>query len=321
MKNSLPRSPRGEAGRQDKPQMKHLKNAKSYLLVLLLLNVSVFAIIIILFFKTNQIRVLNINNSKADYLLPSLSSKIADLNIGSRAFIVYDTESRLVVFGKNEKLRFAPASTAKIMTAAIVIENYDLDKILTVTNLNEIKGSKMNLVEGERITIRNLLYGMMLPSGNDAARVLAENYPGGIDNFVAAMNKKTKKIGLENTKFFDPAGYDDANYTTAFDLARLASYAIKNKEFAKIVATREIEVTDTTGKIVHNLRNLNELLEMKGVNGIKTGFTDEAGGVLVTSIVQDTRNYIIVVLNSQDRFSDTKNVIYEGLQKIRLLFY
>lgn len=301
--------------------MKNLKNAKSYILVLSLLNVSVFAIIIILFFKTNQIRVLNINNSKADYLLPSLSSKIADLNIGSHSFIIYDAESRLVLLGKNEKLRFAPASTVKIIVATIVIENYDLDKILTATNLSEVEGSKMGLVEGEQITVGNLLYGMMLPSGNDAARVLADNFPGGVTNFVAAMNEKAKELELENTKFVDPDGYDDANYTTAFDLARLAARAVKNKTFAKIVATRQIVVTDTTGKIIHNLRNLNELLGIQGVSGIKTGFTDEAGGVLVTSIVQDGRTYIIVVLNSQDRFFDTKNVIDEALQKIRLLFY
>ncbi len=301
--------------------MKNLKNAKSYILVLALLNISVFAIIIILFFKTNQVRILNINNSKADYLLPSLSSKIANLNVASRAYVVYDAESRSVLLGKNERLRFAPASTAKIMTAIIVLENYDLDKILTASNLSSVEGSKMQLEEGEQISVRNLLYGMMLPSGNDAAHVLAENFSGGVDNFVAVMNKKAQELAMDNTKFIDPAGFDDANYTTAFDLARLGAYAIKNPTFAVIVSTKDKIVTDTSGKIVHSLKNLNELLGIDGVTGIKTGFTDEAGGVLITSVSQGARQYIIVVLNSQDRFSDTKNVIYEGLQKIRLLFY
>ena len=135
------------------------------------------------------------------------------------------------------------------------------------------------------------------------------------------MNEKARELNMQNTYFVDPAGYDDSNYTTAFDLARLAAHAISDPRFAKIVSTKEIEVYDTSGSIVHQLSNLNELLELEGVTGIKTGFTEEAGGVLVTSIKNQGKTFIIVVLGSQDRFADTKNIIKNAIDNLRLVLY
>ena len=161
----------------------------------------------------------------------------------------------------------------------------------------------------------------MVPSGNDAAYMLAQNYPGGREQFVKRMNEKTRELKLENTHFVDPAGFENDNYTTAFNLARLASFAMEDKVFRKIVATKEKIVYDSSGKIVHELKNLNELLGINGVNGIKTGFTEEAGGVLVTSVEQGGKEYIIVVLNSTDRFEDTQAIIINAIKNIALMSY
>lgn len=293
-----------------------------FLAVLLVVNLFLLSLIFLVFFKTRELSTLNLDARRLDYSLPFLPRELVEqINVGSRAFIIYDADARSVILGKNEKLRFAPASTVKIMAALIILEHYNLDQIITAVNIGSVKGSKMGLEEGEQMSVFNLLYGMMLPSGNDAAYVLAQNFAGGQESFVAAMNEKARAFSLTNTKFVDPDGYDNSNYTTAFDLARLAAFAIENPTLAKIVSTRQISVTDASGKIVHNLKNLNELLGIDHVTGIKTGFTDEAGGVLVTSVEKDARRYIIVVLNSSDRFADTKNVIDAVINKIRLLFY
>lgn len=303
--------------------MKNLFNEKSLIIVFLLLNVCVLSVSLILNTKTSNLNSFNLGNvSERKYAFSSLPDEVSRaISVESRASIIYDSVSRSVVYGRNEKLRFAPASTVKIMSALIALEYYDLDQVLIVQNVDSVEGSKMKLVEGEQITVRNLLYGMMLPSGNDAAMVLAQRYPGGIAGFVTAMNRKARDLQMTNTKFVDPDGYDDANHTTAFDLARLGSYAMDNSTFKTIVGTKQITVFDITGNIAHDLNNLNELLGIDNINGIKTGFTNEAGGVLVSSIEKDSRRYIIVVLNSSDRFADTKNVAESLLREVRLFLY
>lgn len=287
---------------------------------LLLINLILLSAIFYFTFKINQDSIVAIPEISQNVGL-SLASNLADLNVLSKAYIIYDPTERVIVAGKNQFLRFSPASTAKIMAATIVLENYSTGDIIAANNMNKVEGSKMNLVEGERMSVGNLLYGMMLPSGNDAAYTLAENFNGGFDNFVAMMNQKAQELNLSNTKFYDSDGYDDKNYTTAFDLARLGAYAMQNPQFSKIVGTKQIVVADVTGEIKHNLINLNELLKIPGVNGIKTGFTNEAGGVLVTSVKHNDKNYIIVVLNTPDRFGDTENLIKSAIQKLKLIAY
>lgn len=301
--------------------MKIERNAK-IILILVLLNICAVALVYLVFSASLRVRTANLDNPQNSIALPYLPKAVAQkINVGSHAYIVYDPKTRAIVAGKNEHLRFAPASTAKIMTATIVLETFSLDKVLTAQDVDQVQGSKMDLTNGEKMIVENLLYGLMLPSGNDAAHVFAANYPGGVGAFVNRMNSKAHDLKLENTKFIDPAGYEDENYTTAFDLARLGAYAIGNPAFAKIVSTRTKTVTDISGKIEHKLVNLNELLGVDGVTGIKTGFTDEAGEVLVTSVAQKDRTYIIVVLNSPDRFGDTKNVIEQALKRIHVFSY
>jgi len=301
--------------------MKKLFNEKSLIIIFLLLNLCAISVAIILTSRIILLEPANIAESRSRISVSTLPEFAKLVNVNSRAFIIYDSVSRSVVTGKNEHLRFAPASTAKIVSAVVALEYYGLDHVLTASGVDAFEGSKMKLAEGEQITVRNLLYGMMLPSGNDAARVLANNYPGGFKEFVNAMNEKARQLQMINTKFVDPDGYDDANFTTAYDLARVGSYAMNNPTFRKIVGTKQITVADISGKYVHELYNLNELLGVDNITGIKTGFTDEAGGVLVTSVEQGNRRYIVVVLNSVDRFADTVSVVEGALQKIKLFSY
>jgi len=241
--------------------------------------------------------------------------------VSTPSYIVYEVQSRVVVSEKNSDLRFSPASSAKIMTALVAMDYYDTSQTLKVPSLASVEGSNMGLFENEEIKIENLLYGLMLPSGNDAAYTLAVNYKSGYEDFVEAMNEKAKLLKLENTLFTDPAGFEDSNYTTAYDMARLGAYAISNTEFAKIVSTKNIIVSDITGKFTHELSNLNELLGINGVDGIKTGFTEEAGGVLVTSVLHEGRHYIIVLFKSDDRFADTRSILESIISSIRLIRY
>ena len=220
-----------------------------------------------------------------------------------------DGDSKTVLFSKNPQLRFSPASTTKIMTALTALNTFKPDDILTVkTATND--GSVLGLQEGEKITFENLLYALLLPSANDAALAIAQNYPGGETEFVKKMNENAKKYNLFNTHYEDPAGLlDDGDYTTPLDLARLASIALKNPEFAKIVSTKNKIITDVSGANIYPLDNLNKLLGSDGVDGVKTGYTQEAGEVLVTSKMENGHAIILVVMLSSDRFLDTERLL------------
>ncbi|MBI2190263.1 MAG: D-alanyl-D-alanine carboxypeptidase [Candidatus Levybacteria bacterium] len=184
-----------------------------------------------------------------------------------------------------------------------------MDDILTVLD-NNISGVKVGFQKGEKIRFEDLLYAMLLPSGNDAALTIAQNYPGGVEAFVEKMNEKAKDLYLLGTHFSDPAGLqDDGDYTTALDLGRLASVAMRNEKFSQIVSTKYKAISSIDGSRSYELRNLNKLLGTNGVTGIKTGFTDEAGGVLVTSTYQNGKKILIVIMKSQDRFADTNELL------------
>lgn len=220
-----------------------------------------------------------------------------------------DADSKIVLFSKNPDLRFSPASTTKIMTALVGLDYLKPQDILTVKTATK-EGSVIGLFQNQQFTFENLLYAMFLPSANDAALTIAENYPTGKTDFVEKMNEKAKDFNLANTHFGDPSGLLDAqNYTTPFDLARLASFAVENPFIKKIVATKEKTITDTSGNSVYPLENLNKLLGVDGVNGVKTGFTEEAGEVLVTSKLEKGKTIIIVIMGSDDRFLDTQKLL------------
>jgi D-alanyl-D-alanine carboxypeptidase len=169
----------------------------------------------------------------------------------------------------------------------------------------------MGLINGEKMKVEDLLYGLLVYSANDAAEVLAQNYPGGRDAFVGAMNAKAVELHLENTSFKNPTGLDgNGHVTTARDLIRGASLAMQIPEFARIVGTKQAVVKSENGKIVHRLTNINELLGVvEGVLGVKTGWTENARENLVTYIERDNKKIMIALLGSQDRFGETKELI------------
>jgi len=232
----------------------------------------------------------------------------------ARSVLVLDQDSAVVLYQKNAHSRLLPASTVKIMTALIALDHYQLDDVLTVQGINW-EGQDIGLREGEKLSARSLLYGLLVASANDAAQVLAKNYPGGERAFVAAMNQKAQELNLTDTYFANPVGLDsdengdllaDHSFTTTLDLARLTTYALRNPVFAQIVATPKIVISDVTGKIIHPLQNINQLLgRIRGIKGVKTGWTEEAGECLVSFIKRENKGVVIVVLGSQDRFGET----------------
>lgn len=229
--------------------------------------------------------------------------------ISAQGAIIMDADSKVVLYSKNPDLRFSEASTTKIMTALTALDYFKLSDILTVKQATT-EGSILGLYEGEQMSFENLLYAMLLPSANDAAVAIAQNYPGSEAAFVQKMNEKARIFKLFNTHYQDPAGLLDAgDYTTPFDLARLASFAVKNDVVKNIVATKERVIYDASGANIYDLLNLNKLLGQDGVNGVKTGYTQEAGQVLVTSKVEQGKTVIIVVMGSGDRFFDTTKLL------------
>gem|GEM_PF-444602 len=230
--------------------------------------------------------------------------------ITARGVVVYDVVSGITLYGRDAEAQLFPASTTKIMTALVALDSYDLDEVVTVKTVAN-DGQVMGIVPGEEITVENLLYGALIHSGNDAAWALAEHMDGGVDAFVAQMNKKATELHLTQTHFTNPAGYDDPNHKmTAVDLTRLAAFALTNKTIAKIVAIPQITISDVKHTRFHALTNVNTLLgKIPGVAGIKTGWTEEAGENLVTLVERDGHRVIIVVLKSSNRFADTEALI------------
>jgi D-alanyl-D-alanine carboxypeptidase-like protein len=234
---------------------------------------------------------------------------VSQPNISAKAAIILDRDSQVILYSKNEQLRFSMASTTKIMTSLVALSYYKPDQILTVKR-SYVEGSGLNFYEGEQFTFMNLMYAMLLPSANDAAQAIADNYPGGSDAFVKQMNQRAQGLHLTNTHYADPIGLDDdGDYSTVVDMARLASYAITNPTFAQITSTKYRTIYDLNYSKPYQLTNTNELLGIDGVIGIKTGTTEGAGEVLVTSVVKNNHTYIIVVMDSLDRFGDTDKLL------------
>lgn len=279
-------------------------------LLLFFANIIVFSFFGYFTYKLfdNQINVYSREQIKINSI-PKLKSE-SDVQVSAVSFVVYDPLTRTIIFSKNPNLRLSPASSIKILTALVALDIFNpTDYLQAVTASSD--ESKMGLYANELISVENLLYGLLLVSGNDAAKTLSSNFPNGTNAFVIAMNNKAKSLGLEESYFVDPSGYMDSNYSSAFQMAILGAHAMKNEKIREIVGTQNKVVYDAAGLTPHHLQNLNELLVNKNVTGIKTGFTNEAGGVLLTSYIHHGRELIIVVMKSQDRFSDTKKIIDE----------
>lgn len=228
--------------------------------------------------------------------------------ISAEGIYIVDLPSFTPVFKKSEHEHFFPASTNKIITALVAYDLYKPDTIIAVKRVIE-DGQVMGLVQNERITVENLLYGTLVHSGNDAAYALADEY--GFDRFVALMNKKAKELGMNDSHFTNPAGLDDFNqYVSPFDLALAARELLKNRYLSKIVSTKEIVISDVDFKVFHKLSNVNKLLgEIQGIGGLKTGYTENAGENLVSFYKHYGHDFIIVIVKSVNRFEDTKMIV------------
>lgn len=230
--------------------------------------------------------------------------------ISAQGVYAYELGSGEVLYEKDADALLFPASTTKIVTALVAMDIYKLNQVID-TRTFSVAGSKMGLTWYENITVQDLLYGLLIHSANDAAEVLAANHPEGREAFIQAMNLKARDLGAFDTRFVNPSGLDEAGQTTtARDLARIASYAMENPEFAKVVATDSYTARDTSGKTVHYLKNKNELLgKVPGVLGVKTGWTEGARENLVTYVERGGKRVMIAVLGSQDRFGETEALI------------
>ena len=250
-------------------------------------------------------------------LLLFLPFKVFGYSTSAKSAILMDMDSGRVIYGKDVHYVQSVASISKIMTAIIAIENGDIDKEVVIgKEVLKAYGSGIYVQIGEKMKLKDLLYGLMLRSGNDAALAISVNVAGDVDSFVKMMNEKAKEIGMKNTTFNNPSGLDEekGNFSSAYDMALLMSYAMKNKEFRKITGTKDYTVK--TNKNVYKWHNKNKLLSSyKYTTGGKTGFTKIAKRTLVTSASKDGMNLTVVTINDGDDWDDHKNLYEEAFSE------
>lgn len=248
-------------------------------------------------------------------MISSAYGQVQAPEVSAHAAILMDGETGRILYAKQADKSMKIASLTKIMTAILAIEQGTLNEQVTVKpQAVGVEGSSIYLKKGEKIPLQTLLYGLMLRSGNDAATAIAEHIGGSVDGFVFLMNEKAVHLGLTQTNFMNPHGLDHPDhYSSAKDLAILTSYALRNPIFQEIVKT-EVKQVPWPGEEWHRkFYNKNKFLRMyKGANGVKTGFTKQAGRTLVTSATKNGRQLICVTLNDPNDWEDHKNLYQFG---------
>ncbi|MBX3012110.1 MAG: D-alanyl-D-alanine carboxypeptidase [Caldilineaceae bacterium] len=224
--------------------------------------------------------------------------------ISAEAYLLYDVDANQVLLEQNSTVALAPASLTKLMTALLVLEQADLSATVVIQGSDLVGGATMGLQIGETLTVEQLLWGLLIPSGNDAATALARHVGGTVEGFVTAMNERAQQLGLTATHFINPHGLDAAGHTSsAADLLQITQQVWRYPLFRQIVAVAETRIAG------HTLRNTNELLAVDTrVNGVKTGTTDLAGECLVAGIQQDGHQIFAIVLKSRDRYADIQTL-------------
>lgn len=248
----------------------------------------------------------------ADSVVETSNSPSVVPQISAIAYVLSDAKTGEVLFAQNENQRMPVASTTKVMTCLVALENSSLDDVVTVSSdCCGIEGSSMYLYKGEKITVRDLLYGLMLESANDAAVCIANHVSGSIEAFADLMNGKAKELSLENTHFNNPHGLEDPeHYSTAYDMAELWRAAMSNENFRRIVATEtyKIKLDDKEG--YRFLSNHNKLLKStEYCIGGKTGYTKTAGRCLISGSEKNGAELVMVTLNAPDDWSDHKTLL------------
>lgn len=253
------------------------------------------------------------------FLVLIIPVEIKAYNTYATSSILMDMDSNNVIYGDNIHNVRSVASISKIMTAIVAIENSNTTDVVKIGDeILSAYGSGVYIRQGEELTLKDLLYGLMLRSGNDAALAIAKYVGGDIDKFVVMMNEKAKKIGMKNTTFNNPHGLDveGGNLSTAYDMALLTSYAMKNQEYREIVATKKY--TLKTNMNYYSWTNKNKLLHSNEfITGGKTGFTDIAKRTLVTTASKDNINLVVVTLNDGNDFADHINLYNEAFNNYK----
>jgi serine-type D-Ala-D-Ala carboxypeptidase (penicillin-binding protein 5/6) len=237
--------------------------------------------------------------------------------ITAKSAILIEATTGRVLYEKNAFEKLPMASTTKVMTAILAIENCRLDDIITVSRkASEVGESSIWLAEGEKLTMSDMLFGLMLASGNDAAVAIAEHVAGSVDAFAAMMNAKAKEIGAYNTNFSNPNGLPiDDHYTTAYDLAIISAYAMRNDFFRELVKTEYKTIPWEGHEYKRVVKNKNKLLwQYEGGNGIKTGYTKAAGKCLSAAAERDGMQLISIVLSAPDMFNDCMKLMNYGFE-------
>lgn len=238
----------------------------------------------------------------------------------ARGAVLMEVETGRVLYEKNPHEKMPMASTTKIMTAILALEKGNLSDIVTVSrNASGVEGSSLYLAVDEKLTLEQLLYGLMLRSGNDAAVAIAEHIGGSVEEFAKMMNKKAREIGAFNTNFVNPHGlHHKDHYTTAYDLALISAYAMKNPKFVEIASTKYYKIPWPGQPWDRALKNKNALLwDYEGANGIKTGYTKASGRCLATAALRENMQLVCVVLNCQPWFDDSMAILDYGFKEYK----
>ena len=238
------------------------------------------------------------------------------METSANSAILMDVDSHRILYSKNIHHVQSVASISKIMTAILAIESGKMEEEVTIGDeIDKAYGSAIYIKKGEKLKLEDLVYGLMLRSGNDAALAIATKVSGSLEQFVEKMNKKAIEIGMKNTTFQNPHGLDESPYTgnmsTAYDMAILSSYASQNKEYLKIVGTKEYKLK--TNQNTYSWHNKNKMLRIyKYTTGGKTGYTKKAKRTLVSTAKKDGLHLTVVTLNDGNDFNDHKNLYEEA---------
>lgn len=252
--------------------------------------------------------------------MPCCAAFAAQWQASAAAYVVMDAVSRRVIFESNAHLKLPMASTTKIMSALLCLESGDLDSEFTVdSEAIKAEGSSMGLTEGDIVTKRALCYGMLLPSGNDAAGAAAVKIAGSYEKFAQLMNERAKVLGMEDTHFVTPSGlHDDEHYSTAYDMGLLTARALENEDFRTICSQTSAEIKFGNPAENRRLVNTNKLITLcDGVIGVKTGFTDEAGRCLVSACKRGDITLICVTLNDRNDWQDHEMLYDEAFSEVK----
>lgn len=302
-----------------------LKNKIKLILILVLTLLIMLSTIIVIFVfeKQNHVALQTSKQNVANSEENKNSNKINNPELNARIALIYDRASGRIIYEKNGNKQTPMASTTKILTAIVTLENADLKETVTIeSKAAGIGGSRLGLKKNDKITVNDLLYGLMLRSGNDAAVALAIHVGGSIEGFADMMNKKAEELGLTNSHFVVPHGLDnEGHYTTAYELAKMADYALNIPKFKEIVSNKS--ATIYINGYPKAINNTNKLLgSVSGVYGVKTGFTNGAGRCLVSSCKRGELDIITVIIGADtnnQRTADTKELIEYAFNNFSLL--